>query len=178
MLDKLQAADAKVQNAVVQTVGGQAPDATISPTASQVVQAALTKSVSTLTGGDVKLPVVEQPPGRLAPQAFTALMAFETMIDGLLDAGIEEARYYKIDAKKAATDDNALVEASHLISKAGKDKALQTAIRRSPAAKASGKTPPPAEKASPPSEPGNATAGGPAASQADELTNAIMARRK
>lgn len=171
MLEQLQASDAKVQAAVVETVGGQAPEAQIDSTSSQVVQAALSRAIGNLTGGDVKLPIVEQQPGRLAPGAFTGLMAFETMIDGLLAAGVEEAREYKIDAKDAASDPEKLIAAAQVINAAGKDKALQTAVRRNPAA---GK-PKAAEK---PAVPAKVEPAAPPESQAKQLTRAMMAQPK
>lgn len=124
-------ADAKMQAAVVDTIGKQAPDAKIDATSAQVIQASLQKAVAALTNGEVNLPIAEQPGmGPLNPQAYTSLSSFEALIDKLVKSGVEEARPYKIDAKLAASDPNRLIQAAGIISKAGKDTALQTAIRK------------------------------------------------
>lgn len=150
-------ADAKMQAAVVDTIGRQAPDAQIDPTSAQVIQASLRKAVGAITNGEVNLPIAEQPgTGPLNPQAYTALSSFEALIDKLVKSGIEEARPYKIDAKLAASDPNRLIQAAGIISKAGKDTALQTAVRKAGASssKEPSKTPekPVASASQPPSK--------------------------
>jgi hypothetical protein len=149
MLDKIRAAGAKASQAVVNTIGPQAPDAKIDPTMAQVLQAALQKTVSTLTDGEVELPdMPQEATGKLGPEAFTALMAFEGMIEGLVKSGVEEARAYKIDAKVAASDPERLLEASQTIMAAGKDRALAVAMK-----KASPLPPEPEAKPAPTVEP-------------------------
>jgi hypothetical protein len=134
MMEKFKAADAKARATLVESVGKMAPKAKISTSASQVAQAALKNAVSALTDGTIDLPVVEQLGDQLAPEAFTGLTAFQSLIDGLVAAGVPEAQAYKIDAKLAASDDERLIETAGIIRAAGKDKALAMAVKRMPAA--------------------------------------------
>ena len=158
MIEKFRKADAKARQAVIEGVGKMAPKAKIGATPSQVVQAALKRTISTLTDGDIDLPIVPQTGDQLAPEAFTGLTAFQSLMEGLAANGVPEAKEYIIDAKLAAADDERLLEASQRVIAAGKDKALAMAVKRMPSA-----AEPTAQPAAPEAKP----------SMADEVTQAM-----
>lgn len=162
MLEKLKQADEKARRAVIDGVGKTAPKAKISATVSQTMQTALKATIAALTDGDIDLPVVEQGDGPLAPEAYTALVGFQTLMEGLAKRGVPEAKKYVLDAKMAASDNERLFEAAQLVRDAAKDSALQSAIRRAP---------PEAATPEAPAEPAPAA---PAPSKAEQLTQAMM----
>lgn len=131
-VELVKAADAKARAAVVSTVGGQAPEAKILPSTADVVLSAIAGTVGKLTDGEVPIETTtsKTADGRLAPEAFTALVGWQGMIAGLIKQGVVEAKPYEIDAKAAAADGNKLIEVASLISEAQNDKALLAAVRR------------------------------------------------
>jgi hypothetical protein len=131
-VEQVDAIEANEAAAVVEGVGGAAPEAAapISPKAVNRLASALSQAADALTGGQVP-PIevqVTDDVDMLPPEVFANLVAYEQAIQAAVSAGVGEAKKFTIDANESASSEAGVLDAAALIGAAAADQPLVDAL--------------------------------------------------